>query len=65
MLMLKKCMLLLSIYTAKELCCCMQAQAQECVLEERLMEWGKDGVITNTRLAREAAMVSLCLYCTL
>ena len=34
-----------------------QAQAQECVLEERLMELGKEGVITNARLAREAAMV--------
>lgn len=34
------------------------AQAQECVLEERLMAWGKEGVITNARLAQEAAMVS-------
>ncbi|KAK7114719.1 rhophilin-1-like [Littorina saxatilis] len=34
------------------------AQAQECVLEGRLMEWGKEGVVTNAKLAREAAMVS-------
>lgn len=34
------------------------SQAQECALEERLMQWGKEGVLTNARLAREAAMVS-------
>lgn len=34
------------------------SQAQECVLEERLMQWGKEGVMTNARLAREAALVS-------
>ncbi|PVD20306.1 hypothetical protein C0Q70_18460 [Pomacea canaliculata] len=34
------------------------SQAQECVLEEKLMTWGKEGVLVNARLAREAAMVS-------
>ena len=40
-----------------------QAQAQECVLEQQLMEWGKEGVTTNARLAREAAMVSDEFFC--
>ena len=37
---------------------CVQAQAQECVLEERLMTYGKEGLVVNSGLAREAALVS-------
>nr|KAG5712634.1 hypothetical protein BaRGS_029689 [Batillaria attramentaria] len=44
--------------TLSMLAALLLSQAQECVLEERLMQWGKEGVLTNARLAREAAMVS-------
>jgi hypothetical protein len=36
----------------------IQAQAQECVLEERLMTLGKEGMAVNTVLAKEAALVN-------
>ncbi|KAK6186398.1 hypothetical protein SNE40_008440 [Patella caerulea] len=36
----------------------MQAQAQECVLEKFIMKTVQDGIIANTKIAQEAALVS-------
>ncbi|CAG5118373.1 unnamed protein product, partial [Candidula unifasciata] len=37
----------------------MLAQAQECVLEGRLIGGNKDGIVNSTKIAQECAMVSL------